>query len=435
MVAFDNHTYPPGPELAMELEAGDDCLENITRFFHQFGDIYKVYSAQRKSYTYVLNDPEMIRHVMITNNRNYIKGVGIDRVKILLGNGIMASEGEYWKRQRRMIQPAFHRKVIERLSSAIITANQQMLKDWEHKAGTSKLINLTAELSKVTLRIVLQALFSADLTTLQQQPGSTPFDMLTEEHQRDLTFAMRFRSLASTIRGIMQQRRDENRTEEDFLSMMLSARDPETGEGMTDREIVDEIMTLIVAGHETTASALNWTWYLLYTHPEVYNKLRMEVAALGNVTPGFRHLPQLSFVKQVIDETMRLYPPGWLLTRRCVTDDKIGPYHVPAGTDLFISPYVMHRHPEYWNEPAAFKPERFSHPQQKDRRRFEYFPFGGGPRQCIGDYFAQVEMQLHLAIVTQQFDLQLVLPERITMEAQINLRARQPFYSFLSLKK
>jgi len=435
MIAFTNHIYPPGPEMPIELDADDDCLDQLTALFHQFGDISKVYSERRGAYTYLINDPEMIRHVMITNNRNYTKGIGIDRVKILLGNGIMGSEGDYWKKQRRMIQPAFHRKVIERLSEAIITANQELLNAWEENAHKGEPVNLTAELSKLTLKIVLQALFSTDLDVLEKPENPNPFALLTEEHTRDLNFALRFRALASTIRNMMQQREKDNRTEDDFLSMLMNARDPESDRGMTEKEIIDEMMTLIVAGHETTASALNWAWYLLGTHPRAYQQLKLEVEGLNSMLPAIQQLQHLNYTKQVIDETMRLYPPGWLLTRRAVADDQIGPYHVPAKTDIFISPYLMHRHPEYWEQPEHFKPERFSPTAQKNRARFEYFPFGGGPRQCIGDYFAQVEMQIHLAMVIQKFDLQVILPEHIAMEAHINLRAREPLHSYLSLKK
>ncbi|MET1053972.1 MAG: cytochrome P450 [Pedobacter sp.] len=434
MVAFNNHIYPPGPDIPVELDAGDDTIDQITKLFRQFGNIYKVYSERRKSYTYVINDPEMIKHVLITNNRNYTKGVGIDRVKILLGNGIMGSEGEYWKKQRRMVQPAFHRKVTERLSRSIVTANQKMAAEWGVMAKQGEAINLTAELSRLTLNIVLQSLFSTDLNLIEKQHRMHPFMLLTEEHARDLNFALKFRSLASEIRNIMQRRAQDGRTEDDFLSMLMTARDPETGEGMSDKEIIDELLTLIVAGHETTASALNWAWYLLATHPQVYQQMKLEIQALNGMPPGFGQLQQLGFVKQVIDETMRMYPPGWLLTRKSITDDQIGRYHVPAKTDIFISPFLMHRHPDYWENPEQFMPDRFSYPQ-KDRGRFEYFPFGGGPRQCIGDYFAQVEMQLHLAIITQKYDLQVVVPEQITMEARINLRNPNPLYTFLSLRK
>jgi cytochrome P450 len=243
---------------------------------------------------------------------------------------------------------------------------------------------------------------------------------------------MKFRALSSVIRDIIFQRRFQNRNEDDFLSMLMEARDTETGKGMTDKELVDEIMTLIVAGHETTASALNWLWYLLFNHPPAYDKVKKEVDTLQGELPGFHHLSQLSYTKQVIDETLRLYPPGWLLTRRAISDDQIGPYFIPAKTDILISPFVVHRHPAFWNDPDQFDPARFGADQKKERNRFEYFPFAGGPRQCIGDFFAQVEMQLHIALVTQRFELQLIAPDTITLDAQINLRAREPFYATLN---
>uniref|UniRef100_F4CE63 Unspecific monooxygenase n=1 Tax=Sphingobacterium sp. (strain 21) TaxID=743722 RepID=F4CE63_SPHS2 len=427
MDLLTDKNIPFGPKEASEVEEGPQALSNILNLFHQYGDIYKIYSERRNNYTYVISDPEMVKHVLITNNRNYEKGVGIDRVKILLGNGIMVSEGNYWKRQRRMIQPAFHKRVIAKLTDDIAQANETMLSNW---LTGNKEINLTAELSSVTLRIVLQALFSVDFQQLEKREGVNPFALLTEVHERNLVFAMKFRALAKTIQEIINLRRKEHRVEEDFLSMIMEAKNDE-GQGMSDREIIDEMMTLIVAGHETTASALTWAWYLLHKHPEVYARAKQEALQVQNVHLGFHHLEQLPYIRQVIEETMRLYPPGWLLTRRAMQDDVIGGYHVPPKTDIFISPYVIHRHPRYWEQPDLFNPERFDASYRRERHRFEYFPFSGGPRQCIGDFFALVEMQLHLALILRTTDMEILVDEPISMEAQINLRPDKPLFARL----
>jgi len=429
VVVFNNKSIPPGPDEAFELEAHPQILTLMLQLFGEFGAIYKIFSKQRNKYTYVLSDPEMVKHVLITNNRNYEKGVGIDRVQILLGNGIMVSEGAYWRRQRRMIQPAFHKKVIEQLAADIVATNQMMLARWKEKAQRGVLLNLTDELSEITSQIVLRALFSRDFDGMDNGTGRQPFAILTAEHARDLLFAMKFRGLSSVIMEVIHARREQGRMEEDFLSMMMAARDQETGKGMSDKELVDETMTLIVAGHETTASALTWAWYLLSRNTAVYAKAKAEALAFRETELGFQELQHMPYIKQVIDEAMRLYPPGWLLTRKALTDDQIGTYHVPAGTDIFISPYLIHRHPTIWENPESFDPDRFDPSLGKERHRFAYFPFSGGPRQCIGDYFAQVEMQLHIALVLRELDVEVLAEEPVALEAQINLRPSKAFFA------
>lgn len=432
MDLLTKENIPFGPEEESEIEEGPEALSTMLRLFQQYGDLYKIFSPRRNHYTYVVSDPEMVKQVLITNNRNYEKGVGIDRVKILLGNGIMVSEGDYWKKQRRMIQPAFHKAVIARLTRNIVQANEAMLASW---LADKETINLTDELSSVTLRIVLQALFSVDLQWLEREDGTNPFTLLTEVHERDLLFAMKFRALAKVIQEVINRRRVEQRIEDDFLSMIMEAKEGEDGQPMADKEIIDEMMTLIVAGHETTASALTWAWYLLNKHPAVYRKAKREALETKNLDLGFQQLEQLSYIRQVVEETMRLYPPGWLLTRRSIQADVIGGYYVPPKTDIFISPYVIHRHPKYWTQPDVFNPERFDPSLRKERHRFEYFPFSGGPRQCIGDFFALVEMQLHIAMILRSTDIEVLVDEPIGLEAQINLRPDKPFFARLMSRK
>lgn len=428
MVLLTKKKVPLGPSEAAEIEEGPEALSNIVTLFHQYGDIYKVFSQRRNHYTYVISDPELVKQVLISNNKNYEKGVGIDRVKILLGNGIMVSEGDYWKKQRRMIQPAFHKKVIAKLANDIVQTNEDMLSKWLAQNGQ---INLTNELSAVTLHIVLRALFSVDFRRVVEQEGTNPFALLTELHERNLFFAMKFRALAKVIQDIIDRRRLEQRVEHDFLSMIMEAKDPDQEQGMSDKEIIDEMMTLIVAGHETTASALTWTWYLLQKHPAVYEKAKQEALSLETTNLRFDDLEQLPYIRQVVEETMRLYPPGWLLTRRSIQEDHIGGYYVPPKTDIFVSPYVIHRHPRYWDQPDVFKPERFDSSNRRERHRFEYFPFSGGPRQCIGDFFALVEMQLHIALVLRATDVEILVDEPMGMEAQINLRPNKAIFAHI----
>jgi len=419
---------PPGPEEQLDLGFQDDSLELMEKYYQEYGDIYKVYSPFRKRYTYIINNPVYIKQVLVTNNRNYTKGVGLDRVKILLGNGIMVSEGDYWRRQRRMIQPAFHRKVIRKFSQMMREHNRQLLRKWTEKAERGALLNITEEMSQITLDIVLSAIFSVDLDELVQHTGKNPFHLVTEESNRDLQFAMRFRGLAKYINQFADARREENRTEYDFLSMLMHATDKETGEHMTRKELIDEMMTLIVAGHETTASVLNWTWYLLATHPQIADRHYEEIRRLQGDAPEFEYLPNYTFNRQVLEESMRLYPPGWLLTRRAIDEDMIGEFYVHPKTDIFISPYIIQRSGRYWDNPKTFIPERFEDERTKERHKFTYFPFSAGPRQCIGDFFALVEMQIHLALLARRFRMEYVEKNPIELEPQVNLRTKHPIF-------
>ncbi|MEO1053894.1 MAG: cytochrome P450 [Bacteroidota bacterium] len=418
--------YPPGPSEEYDLEIGGASLEKMQQYQHVYGDLFKMHSPSRKTDTYVVTDPEIAKHVMVSNNKNYIKGVGIERVRVLLGNGIMVSEGDYWKRQRRMIQPAFHRQVIADMSRLMHDANVTLRERWSSKVEAGERINITEETSDITLSIVLKSIFGKDLDELIEEKGENPFDVVKDETSRDLMFAMRFRNLSKVITEIVEKRKAENRIEMDFLSMLMETRDKETDENMTHKELLDEVMTLIVAGHETTASALNWAWYLISQHSEVEEKLVEEVSALNGKIPSFDDLSSLTYTKQVIEETMRLYPPGWLLTRRAINDDQFGEYFVPAKTDVFICLYLIQRNPTYWPNADSFNPDRFDPENKKDRHRFEYFPFAGGPRQCIGDYFAMVEMQIHLAAMIQDFSLEYIPEKPLEIEPQINLRTKHP---------
>ncbi len=431
MVNADTQIKLTPPQVMVPLDLGydDQVLDLMSKHFYQLGDIYRVYSPSRRRYTYVLSHPDYVKHVLQTNNKNYIKGEGIDRVKILLGNGIMVSEGDFWRQQRRMIQPAFHRQVIAGLKDLIVESNLQMIEEWREKTSSGHPLNINDEMSKVTLHIVLNAIFSEDLLTLTSLKGNNPFDLLTKETERNLQFAMKFRSLGPVIQKIVDQRRAQGRVCHDFLSMLMESRDKETGQPMPDKQLLDEVMTLVIAGHETTASALVWTWYLLTQYPGVEQRLHQEVKqVLGSNLPSFEHLQRLTYTKQVIQEALRLYPPGWLLTRINKEDDQIGPFFIPKGSDIYISPYLVHRNAKFWSHPDEFVPDRFDPEITEVRPRFAYFPFGAGPRQCIGDHFAMVEMQFLISMVMAQVKFSLVKGDPVEVEPQINLRSRYPIF-------
>ena len=418
---------PPQAAQRFDIGATDDSLERMTALFALHGDTYRVYAPGRRSWTWVINHPDDVKRVLVGNHRNYTKGTGLDRVKILLGNGIMTSEGEFWRRQRYMMQPLFHRRVITRFAEVIDAANARFLDRWEAQARRGELVNLTDDMSELTLAIVLKSIFGRDLESLTQRSGGNPFDVVTKETSRDLKFAYRFRSLAKLVAQLVEQRRGERAEHFDFLAMLMDARDRDSGEPMTERALIDEVMTLVVAGHETTASALNWTWYLLSQHPEADAKLHAEIAAAPEVqAASLDQVQALAYTSQVVNEALRLYPPGWLLSRRTIEPDVLGGFEIPAGTDVLLSPYLLHRHPRYWKEPEAFRPERFDAEHEAERPRFAYMPFAAGPRHCIGETFALYEMLMHLYKVARHYRLVRASQEPIELSAQINLRTRNP---------
>ena len=420
---------PPEAELQFDIGSTDDSLERMIELFARHGDTYRVFVPARRSYTYVIHGPDDVKRVLVGNHRNYTKGLGLDRVKILLGKGIMTSEGELWKRQRYMMQPLFHRRVITEFAALIAAANERRLERWEQLAAHGEPVNLTDEMSDLTLDIVLRSIFGRDLDRLTEQLGANPFEVVTREQNRDLQFAYKFRSLTKLVAQLIARRRTEPEEHFDYLAMLMAARDKESGAPMAERELIDEVMTLIVAGHETTASGLNWTWYLLSQHPQAEAKLHAELDAAPELTaPTLAQMEALDFTSQVVNEALRLYPPGWLLSRRTVAADELGGFEVPAGTNVLLPLYLLHRHPRYWKEPERFWPERFAPEHEAERPRFAYMPFAAGPRHCIGETFALYEMLMHLYKVARRYRLLYVPDKPLELEAQINLRTRYPLH-------
>lgn len=421
----------PGPDERFDINVDDATFEKLARWSIEFGDIVGIQPLQRKSISLLLNNPEHIKHVLISNHHNYTKGVGFERVKMLLGNGIIVSDGDFWRSQRRMIQPAFHRDIIASQARIMRLCNERKLADWRRKAQAGEAINLTEEMSALALEVILRSLFSDDLDALIDAEGGNPFSLLVEDVTRDLNLAMRFRTLTRHVANIMENRRQQGRIEHDFLSFLMETRDKDTGEPMSDKALIDEVMTIIVAGHETTASTLNWAWYLLAKHSEVEAQLHKEVDDLEQ-SLNFESLNALRYTRQIIDETLRLYPPVWLFSRKAISEDRLvheaGDVNVPAGADIFLCPYLLHRDELYWYNPDKFLPERFSDEKIKQRNRYVYFPFSLGSRRCIGEFFSLVEMQLHLGLLAQHIQLKHVPDKPVDIEPHINLRARNSIF-------
>jgi len=430
------NSHPPEAELQFDIGSTDDSLERMIELFARHGDTYRVFVPARRSYTYVIHHPDDVKRVLVGNHRNYTKGLGLDRVRILLGKGIMTSEGELWKRQRYMMQPLFHRRVITGFAALIAAANDRCIARWEALARRGEPVNLTDEMSELTLEIVLRSIFGRDLDRLTEQLGGNPFEVLTKEQSRDLQFAYKFRSLTKLVAQLIARRRAEPEEHFDYVAMLLAARDKESGAPMGERELIDEIMTLIVAGHETTASGLNWTWYLLSQHPQAEARLHAELdAAAAMAAPSLADMETLSYTSQVVNEALRLYPPGWLLSRRTVAADVLGGFEVPPNTNVLLPLYLLHRHPRFWKDPDRFWPERFASEHEAERPRFAYMPFAAGPRHCIGETFALYEMLVHLYKVARRYRLVYVPDQPLELEAQINLRTRHPLHMRLEARR
>jgi len=395
-----------------------------------------VYVPSRHSYTYVIHHPDDVKRVLVSNYRNYTKGPGIDRIKLLLGKGIMTSEGEMWKRQRAMMQPCFHRRVLTQFASLIAQANDRFIARWEALAARGELVNITEEMSDLTLEIVMRSIIGRDLERVTQQLGANPFEVVAKDSARNLQFVYKFRSLAGLVREMIARRRARPEEEHfDYLAMLMSARDKESGRGMGEGELIDEILTLIVAGHETTASGLNWTWYLLSQHPEVEARLHAELdAAQELAAPSLVQVEALTYTQQIVNEALRLYPPGWVLSRRTIEPDVLGGYALPARTNVLLPLYLIHRHPRFWSNPETFDPDRFAPEHEAERPRFAYMPFAAGPRHCIGETFALYEMLVHLYKVARRYRLRYVPDKPLELEAQINLRTRHPLHMRLEAR-
>jgi cytochrome P450 len=424
-----SRTQPPEAELQFDIGATDDSLDRMVELFARYGDTYRVFSPTRKADTYVVHHPDDVKRVLVSNHRNYTKGMGLDRVKILLGKGLMTSEGELWKRQRYMMQPFFHRRVITEFAQTLESANDRFIARWEALAARGELVNITEEMSELTLDIVLRSIFGRDLERMATQAGGNPFEVVTKNQERNLQFAFKFRSLAKIVAGIMERRRAQNEEHFDYVGMLMSARDKDTGAPMSDRELIDEVMTLVVAGHETTASGLNWTWYLLSQNPEAEARLHAEIdAAPDMATPNLAQMESLAYTQQVVNEALRLYPPGWLLSRRTIEADVLGGYEIPAGANVLLPLYLLHRDGRFWKDPERFWPERFAPEHEAERPRFSYMPFAAGPRHCIGETFALYEMLMHLYKVARRYRLTYVPDKPLELEAQINLRTLHPLH-------
>jgi cytochrome P450 len=362
-------------------------------------------------------------------------------VKPLIGEGLFTSEGDFWRRQRRLAQPAFHRQRIEGFAALMSRAGMRMMEDWEAAAASGAPIDLMEHTSRVTLRIVGQSLFGIDLIDDAASVGRNmlaALEFVQDEvfhllpsvvaipTPRNLRFRRNRAALDRVVLGIIRERRRHGGGD-DLLAMLMEARDADTGEGMSDRQLRDEIITFVLAGHETTAVTLAWACLLLAQHPDVADAVRREASGvLGGRAPELADLPRLALTRRVIDETLRLYPPVPAISRQSYAPDEIDGFRIPAKSGVMMSAYVTHRHPAFWRDPERFDPDRFTQENSAGRPRFAYFPFGGGPRLCIGNEFALMEAQILLAIIAQRYRVAVAPGHTVQHEIRVTLRPRQP---------
>jgi cytochrome P450 len=409
----------------------------FVRAARRFGDVVYFKIGPRRGY--LLTNPADVRHVLQDNARNYHKSPIYEKLRMSLGNGLLTSEDELWLRQRRIAQPAFHRQRIAALAGVMANAARNAVAEWQSIASSGKPVDVAEEMMRLTRTVVLRALLGADLgpfastidgawTIINEHVGGSFWSLgLADRFQPSKR--RKFQTAQAVLRGavdhVISQRRRNPSDSADLLSMLLAARDEETGEAMTDEQLRVEVTTFLLAGQETTALALTWTWYLLSQHPSARRRLEEEIdAVLGGRPPEYRDLANLPYTRMVIDEALRLYPPAWGFSRQALADDELGGFHLPRGWLAFVVPYVLHRLPAYWHNPDAFDPERFSPEQSVDRPKFVYLPFGAGPRQCIGNQFALIEAQLSVATLTQAYRLHLVPQHKVEPWPLITLRPR-----------
>jgi cytochrome P450 len=395
--------------------------------------------------------PEAIRHVFLENHKNYIKGFGYDKLEPILGKGLLTSEGDFWRRQRKLAQPAFHRPRLAALVADIVGMGHELLARWEPMANRpvapDTILDLSHEMTRFALKVASVTLLGKDVSDHAGRVGQA-LGRLLELANDQITSVftvpqsiptpgvLRFRKdrdlLNSVVFGIIDERRKQLAQGQapqnhDLLAMLMDLKDEDTGEKMSDAQLRDEVMTIFLAGHETTANLLTWTLMLLSQHPDAYARLTAEVdQVLAGRAPTFEDLGKLRYTLMVLEESLRLYPPAWVLSRQAVGDDEVLGFRIPKRTIVVASPYVMHHHPHYWENPEGFRPERFdpANPEEATKNKFVYFPFGAGPRYCIGKDFALIEAQIVLAMIVSKYRVDVVPGQTLVPEPLITLRPR-----------
>lgn len=417
---------PPGPTDPVTLGIDPDTLATLEELQSQYGNMVGVRKASGRA-AYFINDATAVRRLLVKQHARYRKGPGFERVKMLLGNGLIVSDGETWRRSRRMIQPAFSRQNVHRLIEVMIACTKSRAASWDTVAEEGGSLDITQEMNDFALELILRCIFGADYDDQIMVGGKNPFAFLSKDSARDLRVVLQVRESRDLISQVIAKRREKAREMQfDFLSMYMSATDKDD-QPFTDTELLDELITLIVAGYETSAGTLNWAWFLLATHADAELALLREASESISDAAELNQqvLTDMSYTQQLLEETLRLYPPVWLFTRRAAEDDTLVDYDIEAGTDIYLSPYILHRTDAYWPDPEKFDPMRFAEEQSNHKKgERPYFPFSLGPRRCLGEYFSFLEMKVHLGLLIQRFRMTLVSDRDPELDLGINLRTR-----------
>lgn len=415
---------PPGPDEPVAPGIDRETLVLLEGLQVEYGNVVRMSLTNGRDAVFI-NDAQDVRRLLVRHHGKYRKGPGFERVKMLLGNGLIVSDGATWRRSRTMIQPAFSRQNVHRLIGVMVDCCELRVDSWRQIAGREGRINITQEMSDFALELILRAIFGPDYERRLVQDGENPFSFLSQDSTRDLRAVMKMRESRKLLLSIVSDRRDSAPDDDyDFLSMYLTATD-KNGNRFDDDELLDELMTLIVAGYETSAGTLNWAWYLLAQNPEAQSQLLDEAkrlipepAAVNEQTAN-----DMTYAQQLLEETLRLYPPVWLFTRRAEQDDSLGNFDIQSGSDIYLSPYILHHTAEYWPDPDTFDPHRFGTDSPNRKGDRPYFPFSLGPRRCLGEYFSFLEMKIHLGLLVQQFRMSPDSDDVPELDLGINLRS------------
>ena len=439
----------PGVTQPIPLPAGPlgaflrDPLNFQLQARERFGDVFRFRIGPVA--VHFIYHPAHVRRVLHENQKNYLRGWQYRLMRRLFGDSLTVSEGPFWLRQRRMAQPAFSRQKLSEYASVMGDAASQLVERWKGMSADANGIEARREMSRVTLAITSRTLFDRDVS-YEADEVSQAFHALGQYFERlfkhpirsaplwvptpaNRRFMRAVAMLKQIVADIVRQRLREEQDRGDLLSMLIQARDEETGERMTEEQLQSEVLNFLLAGYETTATALTWTFYLLGSHAAVREAVRAEVrSVIGDRPPEVGDAPQLKLTRAAIQETLRLYPPIWIVPRRAAADDEIGGFRIPRRSMVLLSPYVTHRHPEFWQDAELFDPDRFSAERSAGRPKEAFFPFLSGPHQCIGNEFAMLEMQLVVARVVQEFDVALAVDEGIKPVASLGLWPDRPVW-------
>ncbi len=457
MVAIAPARLAPGPRghpvLGNSRGFQQDLIGTLLRGWRDHGDVVRFRGVGPLFPVYLLAHPDHIKHVLQDNHRNYPKTPFVnDKWRMVVGEGLICSGGDFWRRQRRLAQPAFHRQLLNQFGATMTGTTATLLERWRDHAARGEPLNLSVEMVHHALSVLAQCIFSADWSREAEVMGPAVEVAIGHAyHQLEAFVSLpehvptpanrRFKAARALLdeivyRLIAERHRSIARGEEqppDLIAALMLARDEETGERMSDEQVRNEVMTFMFGGHETVANGLAWALYLLSLHPLVLRRLQAEVdEALAGRVPTVEDIARLPYTTMVVQESLRLYPPVWLISRTPDADDTVGGYRIPAGSMVLLSAFISHRHPDFWENPEGFDPERFSPERAHGRPRHAWLPFSGGPRKCIGDAFGLMEMQLVIAMIAQRFSVHLLPGHPVIPKPGITLGQKQGLWITLA---